>query len=211
MTSRNPWLDVKASEYEGHMGHPKVAQLEFLARILAQALGDIKPAALAVPGSAMGTGFEHIDGAVTDRVLAVDINSEYLDILKTRYGEGLPGLEIACADLAQFTNDGESFDLVFAALVFEYLPPGPLLKKFASWLRVGGSLCSVLQLPGEGQHRVSDTPFSGVKVLEPVLKLVEPAAFKSQAAGVGLKLVDEHVHRLASGKEFHVGRFIKQG
>ncbi len=211
MTSRNPWLDVKASEYEGHMGHAKVAQLEFLSRIFAQALRDLKPSALAVPGSAMGTGFEHIDPAISKKVLAVDINPEYLEILDARHGDNLPGLELACADLAEFTTDTASFDMIFAALVFEYLPPGPTLEKFASWLRPDGSLCSILQLPGSGHLSVSNTPFTGVKILEPILNLVDPGAFKSQASGFGLKLVDEHVHRLASGKEFHVGRFIKQG
>ncbi len=209
MSKSNPWLEVSAEDYEGHMGHPHVAQLDFLASVLRELLEDLRPESLAVPGSAMGTGFEHIDPGVTLRVLALDIQGEYLRILRKRHGERLPGLHALETDLSDFEYDGESFDLVYAALIFEYLDPAMLVRRLSGWLRQGGTLATVLQLPVEEQVNVSDTPFEGVRILEPMIQLVDPEALKGAAASAGLHLRGETVRRLDSGKEFHVARFIR--
>jgi SAM-dependent methyltransferase len=210
MNNRNPWLDVPAEDYEGHMDHPDVDQLNFLSRLLADALRDLRPEALAVPGSAMGTGFEHIDPEITLRVLAVDIQLAYLKILQDRHGDRLSGLETACADLRNYEVDSNAFDLVFAALIFEYLEPEPLLQKFTEWLRPGGWLVSVLQLPAKGHGKVSATPFEGVRVLEPIIHLLNPEDLKKLAASKGLGLVQENIEVAAAGKEFHVATFIRE-
>ncbi len=146
---RNPWLEVSAEDYEGHMGHPQVAQLAFLSRVLRELLDEFRPRSLAVPGSAMGTGFEHIDPRLTSRVLAVDIHEEYLEILRKRHGDRLPGLRTLREDLSEFQYEGESFDLVFAALIFEYLDPEMLLPRLSAWLRPGGTLATAIEQAGD--------------------------------------------------------------
>jgi len=207
MSDKNPWLEVSASHYEGHMNHPSVVQLGFLSRVLESSLRTSRPRSLAVPGCATGTGFEHIDPDVTKRVLAVDINPEYVEILKMRYQNRLPGLEAVCADLVEFEAEAATFDLVFAALVFEYVDPGILLEKLARWVSPGGRLLTVLQLPGSGGTHVSETPFLGVRVLESVLRCVDPEAHVKMVAGLGLCLKGEKIERLDSGKEFHLAEF----
>jgi ubiquinone/menaquinone biosynthesis C-methylase UbiE len=96
---KNPWLQIPASDYEAHMALPEVAQAQALSKLMASALVQYTPASLAVIGCTTGNGFEHINTAYTHRVVGIDINPAYLEILETRFGERIPGLELVEADV----------------------------------------------------------------------------------------------------------------
>jgi len=142
----NPWLNIPASDYEGHMGLPEVDQLAFLGNVFKEALNKYDSRSLAYLGCATGNGLEYIDNKKTEQLTVIDINPEYLEILKTRYQKQIPNMEIIEADLCSYEGNGKRYSLIFAGLLFEYVSPETLLLKTANWIENEGVLFVVLQL-----------------------------------------------------------------
>ncbi|MFA5805241.1 MAG: class I SAM-dependent methyltransferase [Melioribacteraceae bacterium] len=207
--SKNPWLEISAEDYEGHMSSPNVAQLQMLNKIFADVLNEFQPKSIAVLGCTTGNGFEHLIGKNIERIIGVDINHEYLAICKTRFEKSLPQLELICADLNEAEFPNSSFDLIHAALVFEYVEVELLLSKISCWLRQNGILSIVLQLPSEESAPVSETPYQSLKLLSPVMKLIEPEEFREEARKYKLKETRNYKMKLKSGKSFSIILFQK--
>jgi len=205
----NPWLNIPASDYEGHMSLPSVAQLSFLREVLKQSLTKFDCSSIAYLGCATGNGLEYIRKEKTHKVTAIDINSEYLKILRNRYQSKIPNLETIEADLNDFQNHSRRYSLIFAGLLFEYLPPGPLLKKISNWLEKAGVLVVVLQLQDQYTKKVSDTPYPSLKQLDPIMNLVSDQDFKLMAEESGLKELEGKKVTLKSGKTFYIGVYGK--
>ncbi len=87
----NPWLRIPASDYEGHMGSPNVAQQSFLAQTFKESLDNHDSSTIALLGCSTGNGLEYVNNNATQRVTAIDINPEYLEILRQRYEGGRVG------------------------------------------------------------------------------------------------------------------------
>ena len=68
-----------------------------------------------------GRRIDRIDPLEVTRVVGVDINRAYLEIASTRYSERFNTLELHCSDIAQAHLGNEPVNLVYAALVFEYV------------------------------------------------------------------------------------------
>ena len=205
----NPWLSIPASDYEAHMDSPAVGQLAALNRLFRDVYREQLPARLAVLGCTTGNGFVHIDPAATARVVGVDINPDYIEIARRRYAAVLPGLELYCADLAECDFPAAAFDMVYAALVFEYVDVSALLKKTSGWLGRGGLLAAVLQLEHDAKAPVTATEYASLRLLEPLMRLVPPVEFLAAATQAGLSLVREWEVPLASGKRFWAGILAK--
>lgn len=203
----NPWLSIPASDYEGHMASPGVEQLQFLNGLFRDLIEELRPVHLAVLGCATGNGFEHIDPGITRKVTGIDINRRYLNVLRERFSAKIPDLELIGADLGSCDYEPESFDLVYCALVLEYVDPGPLIQKVAGWLRPEGILAVLLQLPSKGHCRVSETEFTSLKRLESIMDLVEPETVRRLAEMAGLFEVRSNRQKLSSGKEFNLGLY----
>ena len=204
----NPWLDIPASDYEGHMNSPSVAQLSFLAATFRESLKSYANDTVALLGCATGNGLEYINNETTHQVTAVDIHPGYLKILCERYADTIPGLEIVNADLSHCHLEAGTYSLIFAGLVFEYLNPQALLLKIAQWLRVEGILVGILQLPTAGSS-VTETPYTSLRSLNAIMNLVDPMEFKDVAHNAGLIARDESVTTLATGKSFYLGTYQK--
>jgi hypothetical protein len=210
MSEANPWLHVSAADYEGHMAHPSVGQLDFLAARFAEALQAVAPRRVALLGCATGNGLECVDPERVELLLGVDINPDYLAIADARHRACFGArLVLRCADLddpaaavAALAPGG--FDLIHAALLFEYLEPARLLPLLAGALAARGWLAVLLQLPVLGHGAVTPTPFTGVQVLEPLLTLRDPGAFAAAAAAAGLHGAGAEVLTLPTGKRFHL-------
>lgn len=198
------WRRVSAADYDGHMGHPAVDQSRLLADLLDELARRLRPARLLVPGAATGNGLERLRGLGLGRVTAVDVVPEYLDRLRLVHADHLPGLEIVQADLEDWRPEPGAYDLVWCALVLEYVRPGPLLEGLARALVPGGHLALLLQQPADGHGRVSETPFAGVRVLEPAISLRDPAEVAGLARQTGLGLVEERRVLSSAGKPFQL-------
>jgi SAM-dependent methyltransferase len=205
----NPWLRIPATDYEGHMRSPNVAQQSFLAQTFKASLEKYNCSTIALLGCATGNGLEYVKKDATRRVTAIDINPEYLKVLRERYQGCVPGLEVVEADLEVCTLKNHAYALIYAGLVFEYLQPRILLPKIAAWLSVDGIMISVLQLSSKQLTQVSETPYTSLKTLESIMKLVSPKQFKSIAKDAGLQEMEARTVTLESGKSFFIGTYTR--
>lgn len=205
----NPWLQIPASDYEGHMGLPEVDQSAFLADVFITSLADYDSRSLLYIGCATGNGLAHIRNDKTQMLTAVDINPEYLEILRERYRHSIPCLQTVQADLNDYQGDGQRYTLIFAGLVFEYLDPRPLLEKISMWLEKAGVMVVVLQLQHRNKQKVSNTPFTSLKLLHPIMNLVSDKDFNAMAVENGLRELTGKQVTLTSGKRFYVGAYVK--
>jgi len=205
----NPWLDIPEADYVGHMSHPAVAQRSVLSRLMRESLEAARPRAFLVLGCSSGNGLEYVDRAATERVTVVDINSAYLHRLADRFANPGFELEIRCADLNDARLEPEAFNLVHAALLFEYITWRPFIPHVAGTLTRGGMLSVVLQLPATAIPPVTPTPFTSLQSLESLFHFVDPDALIEAAGEAGLVIDRRRLEPLPSGKAFEVLRFRK--
>jgi SAM-dependent methyltransferase len=204
----NPWLDIPEADYVGHMSSPAVAQRPVLSRLLGETLQSVRPHALLVLGCSTGNGLEHVDPAVTSRVVVVDVNPEYLCRLRERFPNPMFTLDVRCGDLTDMELELEAYDMVHAALLFEYLEWSVLLPRVAVCLRPGGVLNVVLQVPSTSSPAVTPTPYTSLRKLESVFRFVEPTALVEAARRERLTLSSRRTEPLPAGKAFEVLRFV---
>lgn len=209
--AENPWLDISEADYVGHMSSPGVNQRPVLSRLLRDALASAQPRTVLVLGCSTGNGLEHVDSAVTRRVTGVDLNPTYLRRLVERFPDPAFALDLWCGDLAGYAFEAESFDLVHAALVLEYVDWRPILPRLADTLRPGGTLSLVLQRPSVSSPAVTPTGFTSLQSLECVFHFVEPDAVVALASEARLALDSRRTEPLPSGKSFEVLLFVKAG
>ena len=98
------------------------------------------------------------------RVVAVDINPRYLDEARTRHAGRLP------ADHEFIAGDAVDLlfgpvDLIYAALIFEYVDLSSTLATLQRNCRPGGTLAVLLQLPNSAQPAVSPSPYRSLGAL----------------------------------------------
>ena len=208
--SSNPWLSIPWEDYEGHMASPEVRQAQFLNDIFKSVLQMYEPQSIAVLGCSAGNGFENIDPSVTQKVIGVDINPDYLEVLQDRYGSSLPDLKLICTDLAELELEAGSCDLIFCGLIFEYVDPKDLVSKIRQWLSMNGKLIVVLQLPSENSKMISETKYESLRRLKPVMRLVDPQAFQRACAQAGYTEVCAYTQLLKSKKVFFVGHYRRE-
>jgi SAM-dependent methyltransferase len=202
--NRNPWLNIPAGDYEGHMSHESVRQLQALNTIFEGIVDKYRPRRLVVLGCATGNGFEHIRRDVTEVIVGVDVNEEYLDILEHRYMKSLPELELICRDVMDVRFEPRSFDHVHAGLILEYVDPPRILGRIASWLDSPGVCSIVLQLPSHHSAPITQTPYRSLEQLEPLMTLVEPDDLVATARSVGLIETGAYDVDLEQGKKLRV-------
>jgi Methyltransferase domain len=204
---RSPWLDIPLADYEGHMSWRTVAQAELLTTEFDNLLREYKPSSVAIIGCAGGNGFDRISPKTTSRVVGVDINSTYIAEASSRYASLIPNLELYVADIQQPGLSFEPVDLIYAALVFEYVELEATFRTIKSICEPNGVLAVVLQLPSQCVASVSPSPFASLQALAPVMHLVPPAALNAQAAQAGFTLLSSRHLVLPSHKEFLVQVF----
>ena len=205
----NPWLSVPLADYEGHMRSAEVQQLDALSELFAEALECCHPASIAVLGIAGGNGLEHVDGALTRRVVGLDVNPLYLEEVGKRYSANLP-LELHCADLAEPLFELEPVHLVHAALVLEHAGVGHCLENALTLVAPGGALSVILQLPSESEHGVGVSPFPSMQKLKSHFSLVDPAWLRATLARRGFGLLKEARRSLPAGKGLWMCVFRRQ-
>jgi SAM-dependent methyltransferase len=204
---RNPWLSIPLSDYEGHMALPAVDQSRMLADELAGLLQAHRPHSLAVIGCAGGNGFERIDPQLTQRVVGVDVNPEYLAYAQRRFDGVYLSLELICADVQNSVLTFAPVDLMFAALIFEYVDVCTTLANLTACLRPGGILAVLVQLPATGKPPITTTPFTSLAALSAIMRLTPPEEVIGAARSAGLSLSAMRRIELPTGKRFQFLQF----
>ncbi|HET6436894.1 MAG TPA: class I SAM-dependent methyltransferase [Anaeromyxobacter sp.] len=188
------------------MGPEGVDQLAPLSALFQEVVLAAQPDRLLLVGCATGNGLEHVDPSVTRRIVGVDVNLQYLGIARQRFFHLGPRLELYNADIAMFRALPGSFDLVHAALVFEYLHAEVLVRRISEWLAERGSCSAVLQLPGgEG----AELPSRAMQLVARAMRLVPPEELTGLFAHYGLGLRRQREVPLRGGKRFWHGLFAR--
>jgi len=200
------WLKVPLADYEGHMRAEQVAQLSVLSDLFAEVLEACQPESVAVLGIAGGNGLERLDPGVTRRILGVDINAQYLDAVRERFGN-IFALELHCADLAESAFLADSVDLVHAALVFEHAGVGQCLLNARNLVKPHGHMAVVLQLPSASSSGVGETGFASMQLLAADFQLVDPEWMTAELQATGFTRRFEVRRAVAGGKALWLGLF----
>ena len=204
MSTPNPWTVVPAPDYERHMGPDGVDQLGPLSAIFQEVYLSAQPDRVLLLGCATGNGLEHVNPAVTQKVTGVDVNLQYLGIARQRFMHLGPKLELFCSEAEKFRAPPGSYDLVHAALIFEYLHPEVLVRRISEWLAPAGTASVVLQLPG------GDAPAAPSKTMQLIakaMKLVPPDELTRLFEHYGMSRKRARTIALKHGKSFWIGAF----
>jgi SAM-dependent methyltransferase len=204
---KNPWLDIPLDEYEGHMALPQVAQARLLADIFKSLLERHRPRSVAVLGCAGGNGFEWISANVTERVVGVDINPEYIERLRARFQDRIPALELFVGDIQSGEVAFCPVELVFAGLVLEYVDVEAVLQKVRPLLIAGGVLGTVVQLSDSASAAITPSPFPSLQALAAIMRLVPPLRLTDLAGRHGYREVESRAQESPGGKRFQVQTF----
>jgi len=190
---KNPWLDIPLADYEGHMALPEVGQASLLAETFERVLREYRPGSVAVIGCAGGNGFERIDPAVTRRVVGIDINADYLEQARARWEARLSGLELVEGDVQDARLRIAPVELIYVALLFEYVAADAALAWCRASLDGEGCLVTVIQLASPERDAVTPSPFAGVHLLAGIMRLLSPDELRDCAAVAGLTEVARRI------------------
>jgi hypothetical protein len=200
----NPWLDIPLADYEGHMSMPAIGQASMIAEQLGALVETFRPSSVAVIGCAGGNGFER---ARVQRLVGIDINPRYIDLAAERYAAQIDGLELYVGDIQGAQQIFQPVELIYAALLFEYVDVARAMSSLARHCMQGGALATLLQLPHESKTAVTPSPYSSLQRLAPVMRLIAPAELAACAADVGFTLEESHSIASPGGKDFALQLF----
>lgn len=203
----NPWLTIPLEDYEGHMAMPDVGQARMLANEFEELLKIYAPTSAALIGCAGGNGFEEAAKAGVTRLVGLDLNPTYIADAKARYAGRMPGLELYCADIEGDMPELRPVQLIYGALIFEYVDLAKALKNLRDICLPNGILAALLQLPKEGAASVSPSPFETLKELSSIMRLAPPDDFREAAEGLGFGFLSQKLITLESGKRFSLQTF----
>jgi SAM-dependent methyltransferase len=207
MSTPNPWTVVPAADYERHMGPEGADQLAPLSAIFQEVYAATQPDRVLLLGCATGNGLEHVNPTVTRNVVGVDVNLQYLGIARQRFMHLGPKLELFCSEAERFRTQPASFDLVHAALLFEYLHPEVLVRRISEWVGPEGTCSVVLQLPGgEG---APPAPTKTLQLIEKAMKLVPPDELTRLFDHYGLVRKRTSTVPLKHGRSFWTAVFVR--
>jgi trans-aconitate methyltransferase len=198
----NPWLHIPLADYEAHMSLPAIGQASMIADELLALVARLQPSSVAVIGCAGGNGFDRLASTAVERVVGVDINAGYIDEAAARYARQIRGLELYVADIQHARRLFPPVDLIYAALLFEYVDVAQSLRNLAAHCVRGGVLATLVQLPHESKSAVTPSPYSSLQRLAPAMKLIAPDDLAAQAAAAGFVLEESSAIASAGGKRF---------
>ncbi len=204
---KNPWLDIPLADYEGHMALPNVGQAQLLSDVFARALSKYAPRSVAVLGCAGGNGLDRVSSNVTERVVGVDLNPDYVNQVRTRFNHQIPLLELWVGDVQTDEFAFAPVDLVFAGLLFEYVDAEAVLAKTRAMLCPGGTLLTVVQLPSSAIPEITPSQFASLGALSSVMRLLPPTLLRQLAAAHGYCETEAQTVEAADGKEFRIQAF----
>lgn len=204
---KNPWLDIPLADYEGHMEMPNVGQAQLLSDVFAGALDKYAPRSVAILGCAGGNGLDRVSSKVTDRVVAVDLNPNYVQQVRTRFDHRMSMLELFVGDIQTEEFAFAPVELVFAGLLFEYVDTEAVLAKIRAMLWPGGTLLTVVQLPSTAIPEITPSSFASLSALSSVMRLVPPTLIRQLATAHGYREIEAQTVVAAGGKEFRVQAF----
>ena len=205
----NPWLSIPLAEYEGHMALPEIGQAEMLAGELEFAVRQYFPKSVAVIGCAGGNGLDRLVESGIERIVGIDINPAYVETVRRRFRPRIPGLELHVADIQSMLPQIAPVDLIFAALILEYVDVPMTMRSFLKLCAPDGALVVILQSASPNVEKTSPSPYKSIQLLAPAMRLLDQGHVQERAIAAGFSLGSSRVVSLRSGKDFVVLCFGK--
>lgn len=203
----NPWIALPLADYEAHMALPAVAQTGLLSEELARAVEARRPESVAVLGCAGGNGLDRLIGSSARRTVAVDINPDFVATTEARFRGRVQQLECIVADVESALRVFAPVDLIYAALLLEYVDLQRGIAFMRRHCRPGGALVVLLQLPSARIAHVTPSQYASLRTLEPIFRLVSPEELRRQAAATGFHPAGARTLKSAGGKAFSLQEF----
>jgi len=195
----NPWLEISHSDYENHM--TEVGQAQVLSELTEYCLNQYTPDNFALLGCATGNGLEHIKSEITKNVYAIDINSEYLKILREKFDGKIGGLRTYNLDIRKDELTFSDIDLFFVGLVLEYVEPKNVLFKIISTLKDNGILALIIQKNKQTTF-VSKTKYKSLEKLADISNEVNEDEINEFILSNKLALIKRNEIKLTKNKSF---------
>lgn len=203
----SPWNEIPLEDYENHMSHNSVGQLAVLNSLTKKYLNNIKPKTCLFLGVAGGNGLEHIDNTITQNVIGIDINQDYLDKAKERYEKKITSLKLKNFDITTDTKVFCKADFIWAGLVLEYTGIDKSLEFSINNLQTGGNLIVSIQ-SNNGVQSVSQSGIESVQKVGSIFQLIDQEILVTKAIEIGLKLVENEESFFPNGKSLKTFHFI---
>jgi hypothetical protein len=162
---------------------------------------------LAVLGTAGGNGLEFVEHTSVRRMVALDLNPDYLALCSRRYARRFSQFEPDLHDLSQGPPAITPVECIFAGLVLEYICVELFCSYLASLLTTGGSFTTLLQLPSLTLREVSPSPYASVARLESVFSFVHPESLHDSLSAHGFARILADRYDLNSGKSFYYASY----
>ena len=209
MISEHPWNQVPLEDYERHMQHDSVAQLQLLQSLTGKYLQLLLPHTTLFLGIAGGNGLDQIDSKITQKIVGLDINASYLDETRKRYQTKLPQLELIQIDIDSSADLSLlKADWVWAALVLEYVNLANCFSFIENNITSNGNLIVTLQ-QNNGLQSVSKTGVQSIQCLGQVFREIPEDQLLKNAEEKGFELLKTEVNDLPNGKSFKTYLFTK--
>jgi len=195
----NPWNDIALSDYENHMSLDSVQQLQAMNSIMRDQFEAYPVDTAMVLGVAGGNGLEHVRRDKYKTVYGVDINSDYLKVVKERYSNLDGVLECLQTDLINEYDKLPDSQLVIANLLVEYIGYEAFMK---AMMRVRPLYIScVIQINIDEHQWVSDSPYlHAFDRLDEVHCQMEDNELTSVLESIGYKKILSESNPLPNGK-----------
>ncbi len=210
MKHEHVWNQIPLEDYEKHMAHDQVGQLQLLSGLTKKYVGLLNPKKPLFLGIAGGNGLEHIDPVTVEKVVGVDINADYLLATERRFGKHLQNLELHHLDIT--TENRQSIvmaDWAWAALVLEYTGIEKSLDFIDRNLQAGGDAIITIQ-ENNGVQSVSPTGVDSVKAAGSLFQLIAEEKLLPSARDKQFALVSKEENFLPNGKSFRTYHFRKE-
>ena len=194
----NPWKTIKLSDYEGHMNLESVKQLPVLRQILKSQLSSYTIESALILGIAGGAGLEFVEEGQLNKLYGLDINEEFIEECKARYGYLVPMLELINCDLMDRNYQLPQADIVICNLVAEYIGYESLAGAIE---KVKPEYVSCVIQVNMNNNFVSDSPYlKSFERLDEVHCLMEEDVLKQKMKECSYVLLDKLVENLPNGK-----------
>nr|WP_315165864.1 class I SAM-dependent methyltransferase [uncultured Flavobacterium sp.] len=204
----NPWIEIPLEDYEDHMSHSLVGQLEVLNSLTKKYLNSIEPEVCLFLGISGGNGLEHIDNTITKEVIGIDINQDYLNATRKRYEDKILSLKLVEFDISKSSEVFCNADFVWAALVLEYTGVEKSLEFAIKNLEADGHFIVSIQ-SNNGVQSVSQTGIESVKKVGDIFQLINPEMLISKATEMELALIGNEEFFFKNGKSLKTFHFVR--
>lgn len=206
----NVWNAIPLEDYELHMKHGTVGQLDLLNNLTKKYLRELTPESVLFLGIAGGNGLEHIDNNVTNTVLGIDINQSYLDETNKRFNHKIPNLTLQKLDIS--TSKSEKLikaNLIWAALIFEYVEMDSCFEFITNNINEKGHLIITIQ-DNNGVNSVSLTGIETIKSVGQIFKLISENELIEVANKFGFIKIGFEENILPNKKILKTSIFVKK-